>query len=140
MNTPAPTLPKGIRNKNPCNIRHSPHFTWQGEITPDETGFCRFIDPVHGLRAGFINFHNYQEIDKRLSVAAMIARQAPNTENDTLAYTRYVATRLMVGEEDPISFIDCWREFMRAVVSYENGQDPYTPEQYTAAFNAAQTR
>lgn len=140
MNTPAPALSRGIWNKNPCNIRHSTAFIWKGELSMDYSGFCRFADPIDGLRAAVINFHNYQELDHRRTVADMIARQAPNTENNTLAYTRYVATRLLVSENDPIDFMGCWREFLRAVVSYENGQDPYSEETYTAAFIAAYTR
>lgn len=139
-NTQPGELPRGIRNKNPGNIRHSAAFTWRGELPPDADNFCRFSDPAMGLRALIIIFHNYQEIHHLRSIQDMIGRWAPNTENDTTDYARYVAARCRVAPSDPFTFFTNWREFTRAVVAYENGQDPYTDAMYTDAFLQSTTR
>ena len=47
-------LRRGERNHNPCNLRFNPAIPWQGLDSPpqDERGLCRFVDDLHGLRAG----------------------------------------------------------------------------------------
>ena len=44
------TLPRGIRNRNPGNLRHGDD--WQGlSATQGDAAFCQFDDPLFGLRA-----------------------------------------------------------------------------------------
>lgn len=137
MNTPAPQIPRGIRNKNPGNIRHSPNFTWSHELQPDDEGFCRFDDPMMGIRAMMILFRHYQEVAKLSSIGAMIRRWAPNTENDTSDYIRYVASRCQTESSNDFDFSANAVQFCRAIVSYENGQDPYDLSTYQAALQLA---
>ena len=51
METNSKDIPRGFRNNNPTNIRHSPAYHWQGEVASDDRGFCVFIDNTWGYRA-----------------------------------------------------------------------------------------
>ena len=44
-------LPRGLRNRNPLNIRKSDQL-WQGQTGNDGT-FCIFLNNAYGYRAGF---------------------------------------------------------------------------------------
>ena len=43
----------GIRNNNPCNIKHSSANNWAGQIGSNRN-FCVFSSPLYGLRAAFV--------------------------------------------------------------------------------------
>ena len=126
-------LPRGIRNQNPCNIRHSAAFEWRGEGDPDPEGFCTFGSAVLGLRAALILFHNYQELYKLNTLEELISRWAPAIENDVTAYIRYVAADLAISPLSPVSVATIALPLLAAVVSYENGQNPYSLSIYAQA-------
>ena len=139
--TPTDTnMPRGIRNKNPGNIRHNDAFSWLHEIQPDEAGFCRFNDPIFGIRAAVLIFHHYQEYSNLTTIEEMIRRWAPPVENDSIDYARYVAGRCRTLPNASFDFLLDALEFCRAIVSYENGQDPYNQTTYNAAITLANTQ
>ena len=45
--------PRGLRNNNPLNIRHSAD-NFQGEIKGDDKSFKTFSSMPYGYRAGFV--------------------------------------------------------------------------------------
>ena len=134
---------RGIRNMNPANVRHSDKFTWKGEVYPTTNGekeFCQFEDPKWGIRAMARILGNYQKIHDRHTVFQMIHRWAPPTENDTAAYTEFVASECALKTdseieftEDPITAI----KFMRAMITMENGECPYTDEELREGYDLA---
>lgn len=80
---------RGIRNNNPLNIRIG--NKWQGLKTPNTDGaFDQFISIYWGYRAAFVLLRNYITKHKCNTVAKIIARWAPSSENNTAAYTKTV--------------------------------------------------
>lgn len=137
----AKKLPRGIRNNNPGNIEYSPKNPWQGLDDPPSDGrFCRFKDPVYGIRAVARTLITYQ--DKRRAgdgskidtAREFIERWAPKQENNTSAYVASVRKRLGLdaaeypGEIDVHRYEDC-RELVEAIIQHENGMQPYTDAQ-----------
>lgn len=123
---------RGIRNNNPLNIRKG--AKWVGlksRQTDDE--FCQFFHPVFGYRAATKILFNYQELHDRRSLAEIISRWAPPTENDTNAYIHSVARKL--ADRGTAVVIDTplrLREqrglllgLLNAMTVHENGSCPY---------------
>ena len=53
--------PRGIRNNNPLNIRHS-RDRFQGEVVPSRDGaFKQFSSMAYGYRAAFVTLATYLE-------------------------------------------------------------------------------
>lgn len=83
-------LPRGIRNNNPGNIRHS-NEKWKGQCKGGDAAFKSFISPEYGIRAMTKILLTYQSKYKLDTLYKIISRYAPHVENDTDAYARYVA-------------------------------------------------
>lgn len=87
---------RGFRNNNPLNIRFNKANHWIGEkrLFKKDKDFCEFQNCGYGYRAARIVLENY--IKKGFNtIDKMIARFAPNNENDTKAYADYVYTYSM---------------------------------------------
>ena len=121
--------PRGIRNNNPGNLNfaHQPGAVLEPAgpgITPR---FARFPTAEAGLEALRDQLCRYITRDGIDTVAGIISKWAPPTENDTAAYIRGVAHSLGVepatrlGQPTPrlISGL------MNAIIRFENGQNPY---------------
>lgn len=111
-------LPRGIRNNNPLNIRKG--CNWKGERHPQtDKAFEEFESLEMGLRAGFVLLRNY--IDgtttggvKFNTVARIIARWAPPSENYTPKYMRFVCEQTGLHPNEVIRFRE--RSKMVAIV------------------------
>lgn len=150
MSITAKDAPRGIRNHNPGNIEYKPNTQWQGldAAKPSDGRFCRFKDPVYGIRAIAVTLITYQ--DKRRAadgsridtVREIIDRWAPPNENNTNAYVASVRKRLglngaeAAGEVDVHRFDDCMG-LVKAIIQHENGQQPYTDAQVEKALRLA---
>ena len=76
--------PRGLRNNNPLNIRHSADI-FQGEIKGEDRAFKTFILLPYGYRAAFITLATY--LTKGCNtIEKIITRWAPPTENNTGSY------------------------------------------------------
>lgn len=81
--------PRGIRNNNPLNIRKGNN--WQGERHPQtDPEFEEFKTLDDGCRAACILMRTYIVKYRCNTVAAIINRWAPPSENDTSAYLQRV--------------------------------------------------
>lgn len=131
-----PSAPRGIRNNNPGNIEAG--IGWKGEIGTDGR-FATFATPAHGIRALALNAVNSQRIHGNDTVAELINRWAPPTENNTDAYSAQVAKALGVGVDDPVDLTDpaTLAKFTAAVIKHENGQQPYAEADIVAGVDAA---
>ena len=93
-------MTRGIRNNNPGNIENNPRNPWQG-FTGDDGRYAIFDEAQNGIRALVKVLRSYkrQGID---TVAEIITRWAPPSENDTATYIRTVAGRIGVAQNERI--------------------------------------
>ncbi len=122
----AQTLPRGIRNRNPLNIKKSAN-RWKGKVTPStDKVFEQFEHPLWGIRAAFIIIRTYLSPKYRCkTVADVISRFAPSSENNTAAYVRAVCQRSGITPTEQLRFNDrdqmC--RLLHAMAWHENGQE-----------------
>jgi len=122
-------LPRGIRNNNPGNIEHGKDL-WQG-LAGTDGRFAKFTDVKWGIRAMARLLVNYQKKHELETIQDMIHRWAPPVENHTDSYVDVVATAVGV---DALEKVDATREnvmlpMIRAMITVENGQCPYSDDQ-----------
>lgn len=143
------TIPRGIRNNNPGNIRWS-NDQWKGLIPKDQASdksFCVFRTPEYGIRAMTRILRRYTQypgipnvgkpnID---TVREIISRWAPPNENNTEAYIQSVAKSVGVAANSPIDVFDnaIMLKLLKAIIAHENGRQPYTDAQILAGINLA---
>lgn len=118
--------PRGIRNHNPGNIRHS-NDKWQGLATeqPDKD-FATFKDPTWGIRALAVLLINYQDKHKIRTIAGIIKRWAPPVENDTQSYIDAVCESSGFTQTEKLDMhnYDHLRPILEAIIRHENGRGP----------------
>lgn len=87
---------RGLKNCNPGNLRRTKD-RWQG-LRPQQTDkeFFQFTDMAHGYRAMMITLQNYVRKHGCRTMASIIKRYAPPTENNTSAYLAYVCNEMGV--------------------------------------------
>ena len=87
-------LPRGLRNNNPLNIRHSAS-RWQGaRVEQTDKAFVQFISMTMGYRAAWrileTYYKHFEAQHKPFTPRNIIYRWAPPNENDSEAYLRRV--------------------------------------------------
>lgn len=99
------TVPRGIRNNNPLNIRIG--NAWVGECEENTDGsFEQFVCIHYGLRAGFVLLRRYIERYKLNTIAKIVSRWAPSNENNTKRYIKLVVNFSGIKEDKVINFGD----------------------------------
>ena len=88
------TIPRGLRNNNPLNIRHSAS-RWQGaRVEQTDKSFVQFTSMAMGYRAAWRileTYYKHFETEHRpFTPRNIIYRWAPPNENDSEAYLRRV--------------------------------------------------
>lgn len=129
------TLPRGIRNNNPGNLRHTAD-PWQGLAAPQtDKEFFVFKTPTYGIRALARTLINYQDEHKLRSIRQIICRWAPAHENNTTAYISSVAKASGFDADRPLDMhkFEHLSAITRAIIRHENGQQPYTDAEITKA-------
>jgi hypothetical protein len=121
-------LPRGLRNRNPGNVRLS-DTVWQGQVPGTDPAFCTFDCDENGIRAITKILLSYYRKHGLNTVSAIIHRWAPPSENDTAAYVNSVAQALGVDPELKIEVSDpgTLATLVRAIIRHENGRQPYPP-------------
>lgn len=118
--------PLGIRQHNPGNIEIG--SDWKG-LAPAQPGdrFCRFTDPVFGLRAIAYLLIVYRRKHGLRTIEGLIGRWAPRGENNTKAYVLSVARRTGIPYNLPIAVDSAvvLERLVPAIVHHENGKQPY---------------
>lgn len=90
------SLPRGLRNNNPGNIRLSKD-KWQGlRERQEDSEFFQFVSIEWGYRALMRTLQNYRWRHGLQTVSDFINRWAPHTENDTGGYIRKVCREMQV--------------------------------------------
>lgn len=116
-------MTRGLKNLNPGNIRRS-GVRYKGEVQPSrDPAFKQFTSLAWGYRAIFVLLDTYRIRHGLNTVAGMIARWAPPSENQTSAYVRYVAEAVGVGPDEPLDTRDraVMLRFAAAISQMENG-------------------
>lgn len=124
------TIPRGIRNNNPLNIRRG-SSKWLGlKRRQTDPLFCQFETIHYGYRAAFKLMQTYYEKYGINTIDALISRWAPGNENDTGHYVACVMYCLErngfdYGEREPLPapWRDkrLWCAIVRAMLRQECG-------------------
>lgn len=126
--------PRGIRNKNPGNLRHGPAWNGLRDVQTDSE-FAQFETPEDGLRAMGITLLNYEKRHGLRTVREIANRWAPPIGSDsqgnaytqdTSSYAGYVAAFLGVPVYQPIDVRERLPELMEAITAYENAGHRYS--------------
>jgi len=110
---------RGIRNRNPMNIRYFPANQWRGQIANDD-GYAVFDTFVNGIRAGVKDLAGDYR-DGQDTVRKLISEFAPHSENPTDAYVANVARALNVLPDQRINVLAVMRTLVRAIIRQEVG-------------------
>ncbi len=97
------SLPRGIRNHNPLNIRRTAS-QWKGlaEVQQDKE-FCQFESLEWGWRAAFyLLTRTYYQKYRLTTIRAVISRWAPPNENHTEVYIQNVARLTGIKPDEPL--------------------------------------
>lgn len=119
--------PRGIRNKNPGNIRWGD--PWQGLVPPaqrTDKSFCQFVSCPYGIRALVRVLITYQDKHKLSTIDGIISRWAPPVENDTEAYIMAVVSSTGFARNKELDMQDYAhvRPVAEAIIRHENGKGP----------------
>lgn len=103
-------LPRGIRNNNPFNIRHGNNWKGERKVQTDRS-FEEFDNMVMGIRAGMVLMKNYiegrtQDHRRYNTLATLIGRWAPPSENATWNYIDFVSNEAQISPFSVIRFDD----------------------------------
>lgn len=138
------TQTRGERNRNPGNVVYQEKIRWLGQV-PDfertDAKFSQFDSDVLGIRALCKILINYQKLDGCKTLADMIHRWAPPTENDTAAYVADVEQRTGLAADGPVDTTKASQvaAVARAIIIHENGRCDYDPALINRAANMALT-
>ena len=87
---------RGLRNCNPGNLRRTKD-RWQGlRLQQTDKEFFQFTDMAHGYRAMMITLQNYVRRHGCHTLASIIRRYAPPSENNTSKYLAHVCNEMGV--------------------------------------------
>ena len=116
--------PRGIRNNNPLNIRHSAD-QWQGarEEQKDKS-FVQFKSMAYGYRAAWKTLQSYYNRfsmqSRAFTIKNIIGRWAPPKENDTEAYVHCVMKLSSFGGKEnllPPKNVDCYGRLSKMIAA-----------------------
>ena len=119
------SLPRGIRNKNPGNVRENQRadFDWMGEARGDwDPEFEEFSKPEYGVRAIVRILQSYRRRDV-VSIEQIIATWAPAAENDVKSYINSICAQTGMKKDTAITEQN-YVPFIEAVIVHENGAGP----------------
>ena len=118
-------MTREISLNNPMGLKQS-NDRFQGEVQPsNDTVFKQFITMVEGVRAGGKVLMTYFNDYGLTTVADIITRWAPPTENNTAAYIEDVAQRTgySADEELDLNNPDVLQKLLAAIIFHENGEE-----------------
>lgn len=95
-------MSRGLRNRNPGNIRHS-GSRFRGEVVPGrDASFKEFETMAWGYRAMFVLLDGYRRRHALSTIRQFITRYAPPSENFTDGYIRFVARTAGIDADTPL--------------------------------------
>lgn len=95
-------MSRGLRNRNPGNIRRS-GSRFRGEVVPGrDASFKEFETMAWGYRAMFVLLDGYRRRHALNTIRQFITRYAPPSENFTDGYIRFVARTAGIDADTPL--------------------------------------
>lgn len=120
----AEKLPRGIRNKNPGNIRHGDN--WQGmSASQTDSDFVQFTEPKWGIRAMAKILQSYERRGVVYLIDIVRTWAPPEDNNDTAAYLHHVERQTGIFGNEVVSRED-YPKVIAALIKHENGVQPYS--------------
>lgn len=118
---------RGMRNKNPMNIKDS-SINWNGETGENlDPVFEEFDTYSDGIRAGAKLLVNYQALYSLNTIEGLINRYAPPSDNNpTNDYVQYVAEKVGVLPSQVIDVKTHLVEMVKAIIAFELGLNPFS--------------
>lgn len=118
------TLPRGVRNHNPLNIRRT-RDRWQGQkLWQRDPAFVQFKNFYYGYRAAVIILGKYLTRGWN-TLSAVISHWAPPSENATHDYLAAVEKGLDILRDQPLPKINedrlLWRRIIIGMTRVECG-------------------
>lgn len=101
------SIPRGMRNNNPLNVRYVKSNNWAGKVEGEnkrDSQFEEFVTLDYGLRAAIVLLYNYIVKNKRDCIRAIIMNWAPMTENNTINYINTVCNMTGLEMTDTVHF------------------------------------
>ena len=129
-------LPRGIRNNNPGNLRIGPSG-WQNKVPIAQNSdgeFEQFYSYEYGIRAMTKLLINYMA-SGRDTIASIITKYAPATENNTRSYIQKVSQRtgypsnMRLNPSKPVL-----EKLVEAMAWHENRRKAITSIQFDTAW------
>jgi len=113
--------PRGLRNNNPLNIRHSVDV-FRGEVKGADREFKTFSSMPYGYRAAFVILGTYLSRGWN-TIERIISRWAPPSENNTEGYIRHIEKRSGVPRNKVLTATDgtIYIQIVVAMCFVENG-------------------
>ena len=121
-------LHRGIRNKNPGNIKLGTNWDGLAAEQTDPT-ICIFDEAVMGIRALQRILLTYRFTHKKATIDEIIYRWAPPSENSTDKYVEFVCKKL--NKEKDVRLNNSMEDYLplvKAIIQMENGMQPYDDE------------
>lgn len=127
MSTSKPALPRGIRNKNPGNLRHAVTSHCKSSLLDKFAVFETSGDGLANLALLCWQFYFQHSLRTPF---AFVSRYAPASENDVTLYVGIVCKYLRIdpskAKSADMKLQNDWAliDLMRAIVHVENGPPP----------------
>lgn len=114
--------PRGIRNNNPGNIKKN-SIQWKGAVGTDGV-FVKFATPEDGFRAMARILRTYNAKYKADTVAEIVNKWAPPTENPTTNYVDFVSKKMGKKPTDKLNIGNNQElaKLIKAMIEFENGK------------------
>lgn len=119
-----PSLPRGIRNNNPGNIRIS-NNDWKGKVPKDlntDKKFEQFIELKYGVRAMTVLMRNWIKKGTANTIEKIVNRYAPPNENKTADYIQLVSQWTGIPKDQQLDIDkETMKKLVLAIARKENG-------------------
>lgn len=114
----------GFAINNPLNIRYLTTNAFNGQIA-NHNGYGQYDTLSNGVRAAGKQLTSYYN-GGQTTVAQIVNKWAPSTENDSGAYISDVAQRMGVDSNEPLSWPGDEVALIQAMAYHENGYNNMT--------------
>lgn len=130
------TVPRGIRNNNPMNIRKTDTF-WVGQKRDQkDASFVEFDSPKYGYRAAAKILKSYARRGI-VTLEQIVKTWAPHNENPTDAYVVFVSNKTGFSKDKTIKYENDLASLFHAMTVFENGYSPFSHDQIVKGIRLA---
>lgn len=128
-------LPRGLRLRNPGNIR--PGAGFYGEVG-DDGEYAQFASDEAGIRAIQRLLRTYGNEYGINTLRGLANRYAPPSENPTSNYIDFLSQQTGINPDEEINLAERGSQIVPAIIGFEQGQQPFSQELIDRAIGAAE--